>query len=212
MASPELFAPRDDADIARLIAQAPLAWVVSLGGGPPMATPLPLAVASGAQEAGLRLYGHFARNNPQVEHLRRDPSALLLFMGPHAYVSPSWMSDRTQAPTWNYACLQMQARIEFDDRPDAALEAVGRLSSLMEHERPNAWSPAEMGSRLERLARGVVAFHATITTCQAKFKMGQDERPDVFADILAGLARTGEGTVEAWMRRFAGESEQTLEV
>lgn len=212
MASPELFASREDADIERLIAQAPLAWVASFEGGEPMATPLPLMALPRSPGGERVLLGHFARSNPQVERLRCAPLALVLFLGPNAYVSPSWMADRTQAPTWNYACLQMRARIVFDDRPEAALEAVSLLSAAMEEGRANAWSPTEMGPRLERLARGVVAFRATVLSTQAKFKLGQDERDDVFADILKGLTQNDEVAVESWMRRYADRLAMALDV
>ncbi|MDB5465090.1 MAG: FMN-binding negative transcriptional regulator [Phenylobacterium sp.] len=204
MADPGLFAPRDDSDVEALIAAAPLAWVVSATGGPPLATPLPLLIAHGwAGRAPPRLIGHFARTNPQVERLRREPQALLLFMGPNAYVSPSWMADRRQAPTWNYACAQLHATIRFQDAPGDAEAAVTRLANLMEQGRPGAWSPAEMAERLARLARGVVAFEAEVSGTTAKFKLGQDERRDVFADIVAGLSQSGHAELALWMQSFA---------
>lgn len=49
-----------------------------------------------------------------------------------------------------------------------------------------------MGARYERLAAAVVAFRARVTATQAKFKLGQNERPDVYDDILKGLAMTGQ--------------------
>ncbi len=213
MAEPALFAPRQASDVETLIALAPLAWVVSTTGGAPLATPLPLLVAEGwSGAAPPRLIGHFARSNPQVERLRHDPRALLLFMGPNAYVSPSWMSDRTQAPTWNYACAQVHATIRFKDAPGDAEAAVARLAALMEEGRPKAWSPAEMGDRFQRIARGVVAFEADVDDTTAKFKLGQDERRDVFTDILAGLSRTGQAALVHWMQDYAtatGDSDPT---
>ena len=37
-----------------------------------------------------------------------------------------------------------------------------------------------------------VSFRARVTATHARFKLGQDERPDVRADILAGLADTAQ--------------------
>jgi transcriptional regulator len=177
---------------------------VSPTGGAPLATPIPLLIADGwAADVSPRLIGHFARTNPQVERLRRDPQALLLFMGPNAYVSPSWMADRSQAPTWNYACAQLHATIRFQDAPGDAEAAVTRLATLMERGRPGAWSPGEMAERLQRLAQGVVAFEATVSGTMAKFKLGQDERGDVFSDIIAGLSQSGQIDLVLLMERFA---------
>src|SRR3989454_12436337 len=69
-----------------------------------------------------RLMGHFARSNPQVQLLQAQPRALILFLGVHGYISPSWTADRTQAPTWNYASAQFDTDIEFFEDP-AAIEA-----------------------------------------------------------------------------------------
>ena len=203
MADPGLFAPRDASDVETLIVAAPLAWVVSPSGGAPLATPIPLLIADGwTADVAPRLIGHFARTNPQVERLRRDPQALLLFMGPNAYVSPSWMADRSQAPTWNYACAQLHATIRLQDAPGEAEAAITRLATLMEQGRPGAWSPAEMAERFQRLAQGVVAFEATVSGTMAKFKLGQDERRDVFPDIIAGLAQSGQADLVRWMQYF----------
>lgn len=184
-------------DVADLIAANPLAWIVTHGASGFRATPAPLLADLDADGALVTLTGHLARSNPQVADLEADGRALLLFMGPHGYVSPSWMADRTQAPTWNYAVLRIAARVRFGAA--SVEEALERLSDAMEEGRPNAWSPAEMGERYGRLGRGVVAFRADVEHLDGRFKLGQDERDDVYADIMSGL---GQGDLADWMTRF----------
>lgn len=201
MASPETFAIQDPADLRRLIEAAPLAWIASPGPERFCATPLPLRPKDG-DGGELVLQGHFARSNPHVETLRRDPRALVLFMGPNGYVSPSWMADRTQAPTWNYAAAQFQVEISFFDDEARTRAAVADLAEAMEAGRPRAWAVSEMGERFGRLARGVVGFEARILDWSAKFKLGQDERADVYDDIEAGLREEGAGDLLTWMGRY----------
>lgn len=193
------FAPPSDQAVVDLVRAQPFGWIVSAGGGF-AATPLPLRpklASDGRLEA---LVGHFARGNPQVEALRADPCALILVLGPNGYVSPSWMSDRTQAPTWNYASARFEVEVAFLE-DEAALRAVlDDLIGACESGRPGAWNAAEMGERYERLARGVVAFHARITNQAGVFKLGQDERDDVYPGILAGLEAEGRGDLAAAMR------------
>ena len=197
------FAARSPEDIRRLILDHPLAWIVGTGEAPP-ASLLPIQAVAAADGGVSELVGHFARSNPQVEALRRSPRALILFLGPHGYISPSWLSDRTQAPTWNYASAQFVADIEFTDTPEAVEALLRDLVGAMEAGRPSAWSPDDMGERYRRLSRGVVGFRARVVETRAKFKLGQDERPDVFEEIVASL-EGGEGpALAAWMRRFAG--------
>jgi len=192
------YAPADPGDVARLAAAAPLAWLVSPE--PFVATPLPVMARTDREGRVVRIDGHLSRCNPQAETLRRVPVAWFLFMGPNRYVSPSWMADRTQAPTWNYASLQVRARLRLIDDPAGILESLEALVAIQEAGQPGAWSPKEMGPRLQALARGVVAFEAEVLAAQPVFKLGQDERDDVYGDILAGLAATGAEELAAWMR------------
>jgi len=203
MSVPSLFNARRPGDVASLARAHPLAWVVSLGTDGLLATPLPLLVHTDAGDHIVALEGHFARSNPQVAALRADPNALLLWMGPQGYVSPSWMADRTQAPTWNYASAQCRVRISFDDN-DAALRAhLQALVAAHEAGRPAPWQPDEMGARYATLAARIVSFRAEPLHLKERFKLGQDERDDVYVDILAGLKADGGGAALcAWMQAF----------
>jgi transcriptional regulator len=201
-ANSDRFAPASEAEVTRLIHESPLAWVVTTTGADFRATALPLRpIVVGENPSVSAFQGHFARSNDHVNMLRDHPRALLLFMGVNGYVSPSWMHDRTQAPTWNYASAQFLVDIEFiDDVPgrDATLED---LVNAMETGRENAWSAAEMGGRYAMLANRIVAFRANIVQRRVKLKLGQDERDDVYADICAAMDASGNSNLCTWMRR-----------
>ena len=196
---PAKYAPKSDADIIDLVMQCPFAWIVSAADGFG-ATPLPIRphIEDGKLTG---LIGHFGRNNPQIERLRANPRALLLFMGPHGYISPSWLTDRTQAATWNYASVTFECDIRLiEDAP--GIEAVLRdLIDTMEAGRDAAWSLDDMGERAGRLARGVIGFHARIIEVQAAFKLGQDEDAQEYAEILTALDRQGTTELAAIMRQ-----------
>lgn len=185
-----------DADVVDLIAANPLAWVVSVHGAF-AATPLPLLVEQDEAGRPVSLLGHFARANPQVEQLRAAPRAWFLFSGPQGYVSPNLLDNRDWAPTWNYAVVRIEAELAFDEGLND--EALGRLVEAMEAGRPRPWTIAELGDRYDRLKQGIIAFRARIATIEPRFKLGQDERPEVFAQIVSGLADAP--LVDA-MRRF----------
>jgi predicted FMN-binding regulatory protein PaiB len=203
------FAPPTEQDVTRLVLEHPFAWVVSATAGEFMATPLPVrpVVDSGGHIVELR--GHLARSNPHVEHLRRAPRALLLFMGPHGYIAASWLADRTRTPTWNYAMAQFVVDIELIEESSKTDALMRDLVDAMESGRPDAWSMDEMGSRYHRLVAGVIGFHAHIRERRTKFKLGQDERDSEYRDIVAALMRAGNEDLLAAMRNAnAGRSEQ----
>lgn len=196
------FAPRSNQDVLRLVLGHPLAWIVSGEGENFRATLLPVRPVHEGDGPITSLIGHFARSNDHFELLERSPRALILVLGTQGYISPSWMQDRTQAPTWNYASAQFLVDVTFFEEP-AELEAHLRdLSDTMEAQRPNAWSVDQMGPRYQSLSRGVIGFRADVREIRAKFKLGQDERDDVFRDIAKGLERHGDGELLSWMKEF----------
>jgi len=201
MTSPaSVFAPPSERDVTRLVLEHPFAWVVTASDGDLSATPLPLRPVVDAEGRVAEVRGHFARSNPHVQHLRRTPRSLLLFMGPHGYISSSWLADRTRTPTWNYAMVQYLVDIELVEDAERTDALMRDLVEAMEAGRPRAWSPEEMGSRYRRLVSGVIGFHAHIVERRAKFKLGQDERDSEYTDIVAALTHGGDATLLAWMQ------------
>ena len=194
------YAPPSAADVARLIKEFPLAWIVSAAPDF-LATPLPLRPRFDDEGRLLELHGHYSRGNPQVVALRSHPRALVMFMGPQGYVSPSWMADRTQAPTWNYASAQFVVDVQFI-ATDAELDPLMEdMVDAMESHREHAWHAGEMGPRYRKLTERVVGFRMLVRGGRVKFKLGQDERDDVYGDIVHGLDQEGSAELLEWMRR-----------
>lgn len=200
-AGTDKFAPPSAGEIARLLHGFPLAWLVTAANGEFQATALPFRPRFDAAGRVTELVGHIPRHNPQTAILRANPRAFVLFTGPQGYISPSWMADRTQAPTWNYASAQFTVDVQFTEG-DAELDPLmNELVDAMEAGRPRAWGTTDMGPRYRKLADRVIGFHAVVRSARVKFKLGQDERDDVYADILKGLAATGATELVDWMRR-----------
>src|SRR5687767_14740706 len=92
--------------LAALMRENPFATVVSAGGeAGPTATQVPVFFdASAGGHGSLRF--HFARPNPHARLLAEGGPTLVMFHGPHAYVSPTWYrSGGPAVPTWNYAAV-----------------------------------------------------------------------------------------------------------
>jgi transcriptional regulator len=122
---------------------------------------------------------------------------LVLFQGPQGYISPGWVRDRTWGPTWNYAQLRIEAEVRFD--PDGGDAALAALVQAMEAGRDAPWRVDALGSRYRPMEQAIIAFRARITALRGRFKLGQDERPEILADILARLP---DPALARWMRRF----------
>ncbi len=137
-----------------------------------------------------------------MQALTSGARATVLLIGPHGYISPSWFRDRTRAPTWNYASVVFDVDIQFHDTRGDADRFLEGLVAQMEENRPGAWGIPEIGARYETLVTGIVGFEARILATRSCFKLGQDERDDVFADIVRALDIADEKPLAAWMRDF----------
>ena len=181
-----LFVPHDPADVPALIAAHPLAWVVSNGPAGFAATPLPLLAELDEEGRVAALFGHCARANPQVAALQADPRATILFQGPQGYISPRLVSNSTWGPTWNYAVARFDVEISFV--PDETRDAIIRLAAALEGTDPDAWTIDRMGARVEGMLTHIIAFRARVLSQDARFKLGQDEAPGTFDEIVSGLS------------------------
>lgn len=190
-----VFDPPGEGALIELIRDYPLAWVISAAEGDFAATPLPLLAECDADGRLVSLLGHIPRANPQFAMLDANPRALILFMGPNGYISPSLVSNPSWGPTWNYAAARFTVDLRFvPEETDHALDA---LAEAVERGYPKPWKPAQMGARYAELRQRIIAFRATIIRSRARFKLGQDEAPATFREIVDGL---GDATLARWMK------------
>ncbi|EJL33471.1 FMN-binding negative transcriptional regulator [Novosphingobium sp. AP12] len=190
-----VFSPRDAADVGRFVREEVLGLVTTHDEHGYIATPLPLLAELDEHGAVRGFVGHFALANRHVARAQAAPRAQVTFLGPHGYISPGMVSAPGWGPTWNYRFAQFEVELEFE--PARGGEAIVELVTAMEGEGTGAWTVARMGERFEVLAKHVIAFRASVTGATAQFKLGQDETPQTFAEILDAL---GEAPLARAMR------------
>lgn len=195
------YPPRSEEDVLRLLREQPMGWIASQSATGPLASVLPMQPVQDEDGRLIALKGHFARANPQVAALRADPKATIMVLGTNGYTSPSWLTDRTQAPSWDYASVWFETEVRLLSDPGETVALMRDIIETMEAGRPNAWTLEEMGPRYEKLARGIVGFEARITAIHPRFRLGQDERDDVYPELRKALARENPPLL-AWMDAF----------
>ena len=190
---PPAFRHDDMAVLHAEMREARLANFVTATTEGPFVTPLPLFLDAGEGEAGT-LYGHVARANPQW---RLEPigDALAVFMGPDAYVTPSWYATKRETgkvvPTWNYVTIHARGPVEFFDDPQRLLALVARLTDRHEGSRPAPWKvedapPDYMAGQL----RGIVGIRMPIARLEGKKKMSQNRSAADRQGVAEGLAQS----------------------
>ena len=171
-------------------------------GAGPVATHLPLVVKDEG-EHGL-IQGHFARANPHWKSLA-GRETLVVFSGPHSYVSPTLYLDPLSVPTWNYIAVHAYGTLELVEE-EAAKDAL--LKGLIQANEPSfaeRWLAMPEGFRRTMLA-GIVGFRIPIARIEGKFKISQNrneaERSNVLAAHAAGTP--DQQALAAWMTRLWG--------
>jgi transcriptional regulator len=170
--------------------------------GPHHATHLPLVVKDEGPHGVLE--GHFAKANPHWQSLA-NRETLVVFPGPHSYVSPSLYAEELSVPTWNYVAIHAYGTLSLIE-DDAGKDAL--LTSLIQANDPaylEQWRSLPDGFRRTMLA-GIVGFRIPITRIEGKFKISQN-RPE--ADRRAVQAAQAAGTADqqalaSWMQRLIG--------
>ncbi len=175
---PAAFRQDDLAELHRQIADSRLATLVSHAADGLQASHLPLLLVPEEGPFGT-LYGHFARANPHGRVLAEGGSALAVFSGPDAYVSPSWYPAKAEhgkvVPTWNYIAVHAQGRAEVFDEPARLLDLLARLSDRHEAGRAQPWALGDAPREyIDAMLRAIVGFALPIERLEGKWKLGQN--------------------------------------
>ena len=167
----------------------------------PFATPVPLLLERTAGSRGC-LVGHLARANPQWEQAGGQ-TALAVFAGPHAYISPTWYEAEHVVPTWNYVAVHASGPVQIiEDRGDL-LETVRETVRVHERALPRPWSLAGSDTFVERLLGQIVGFRVEIAKIEGKWKLSQnhpEERREKVAAALESSASANDRAVARLMR------------
>jgi len=178
------------------------ATVVTADDGVPFASHVPVLVDGDAAAGGLRIRGHFAHANPHWKQLE-DRTALVIFNGPHGYVSPTWYQPRPQnVPTWNYVAVHAYGRARLLD--GAALRAVlADLVAAHEGGAPAPWRFDAMPADLaDKMLGAIVGFEIAVDRLEGKLKLGQNRSSEDQRRVREHLSASDDPTardVARWM-------------
>jgi transcriptional regulator len=115
---------------------------------------------------------HMARNNPQWQEFF-DDEVMVVFSGPHAYVSPRWYEEQERVPTWNYAAVHAYGVPRLIDEKKLKHENQRRLVAMLDPQ----WLPRFDALRpeyVERMLAGIVNFEIAITRLETRWKLSQN--------------------------------------
>lgn len=175
----------NEPEIIEFIRKNAFATLVTQVEGKPWATHLPF-ILSENPKGGAILSGHIAKANPQWKELSEDADALVIFQGPHAYISSSWYNHEN-VPTWNYLAVHIYGKIRIIEGEEL-MDHLKSLVDIYEERRQNrvrveTMTPAYVESQLKAL----VGFEVKIEDVHASAKLSQNRDDKNYQNIIENL-------------------------
>jgi transcriptional regulator len=171
---PPKFSITDLAELHTLMQSQDFGTLITQSESGPQISHLPLITHTDRGPYGT-IEGHFARANSHWQELAQGKEVLIIFNGPHTYISPSWYeSPERQVPTWNFAVVHAYGRARLIEDERKLYELLVRQVTTYEQYRPEPWQLAmsieEVGAQL----RAIIGFEIEITRLEGKFKISQN--------------------------------------
>ena len=179
------------------------ATLVSQEGGVPQATHLPFLLNPIQGNHGI-LLSHMARANPQWRHFGTS-EVLIIFTGPHAYISPAWYVTEPAVPTWNYTAVHAYGIPRIVTDHDRFVQMLHDLVEFYESGRPNRWNGELPPEFRDGLMKGIVGIEIEITRLEGKFKLSQNrpkDAPSVIAMLEDSMNQTDRDTAKMMKERL----------
>ena len=188
---PKAFREDDINTLHKLMQEYSFATLITLHEGVPFATHLPFILDAKRGSNGT-LLAHMARANPQWRDFKSELEVLVIFQGPHAYVSPSWYEVELSVPTWNYAVVHAYGIPRLVEEGEELYTILKILIQTHEAQFENAWPFQLSNEYLQKMMRGIVGFEIEITRLEGKFKMSQNRTESERENVIAALQESSD--------------------
>lgn len=185
---PKYFKVTDVDEIWDFVQKNSFGTIVTTKQGKPIATHLPLQL----MKEGDTYYitGHIAYGNPQWRTFETCEDVLVIFQGPHAYISSSWY-EKENVPTWNYQSVHIYGSSTIMDEEELKRDLAILLEKYEKHrENPVLWDKLTP-EVLENQLKGIVGFKIKVKEIQAAYKLSQNRNETDYRNIVDKLQNEG---------------------
>ena len=186
MYTPKYFKVTDFEEIREFVQMNSFGTLVTTKKGKPIATHLPLQLVK--EEDTYYITGHMAYGNPQWRTFDTCEDVLVMFQGPHAYISSSWY-EQENVPTWNYQAVHVYGTATILNEEALKQDLTKLLEKYEKHrENPVLWDKLSP-SLLEKEIKGIVGFKIIVQEIQAAYKLSQNRNEMDYQNIIDELTK-----------------------
>ena len=198
------FTEEDQEKVMAFMKENPFAIVTGLGDEYPVASHLPLWIEKNT-EGKLFFYGHLMKKTDHHLAFEKNDQVLVIFNGPHTYVSASWYSQPQVASTWNYMAVHARGKIQFTDE-EGTLHAIRSITNQYE----GTDSPASFDQLpkeyVNKMLHAIVGFSIEVTSLGNVFKLSQNHTASTRESIATHLQEKGDAHSMAIAREMKEQS------
>lgn len=181
---PKYFKVTNVDEIWDFVQKNSFATLVTTEQGKPIATHLPLQIIKVGDI--YYLTGHMAYGNPQWRTLETSNDVLVMFQGPHAYISSSWYEEEN-VPTWNYQAVHVYGTASLLNEEELKQDLTKLLQKYEKHRKnPVLWDKLSP-QLLEKQLKGIIGFKIKVQEIQAANKLSQNRNEQDYHNIVNKL-------------------------
>jgi len=183
---PKPFAKNDQSTLYNFIRSHSFGILFSHTDKGPFATHLPFILDENKGENG-RLLSHMAKANPHWKSINHQ-EILIVFPGPHAYISPTWYGEPQTVPTWNYVAVHVYGTCQIIEDIETTKKILEATVNYYEASLPNPWTVRFEEEYVSRELNGLVAFEINIAKIEGKWKLSQNHSIERQRNLAENLA------------------------
>jgi len=180
------FTERDEAEVQEFMHAHSFVTLMGVDvQGKPVATHVPVLIKQ--KDNNIYLEAHIMRNTDHHKAFEHNRNVLVVFNGPHSYVSASWYTKPRQAGTWNYITVHAHGTIEFYNE-EGLLRILEETTIKYEGSTTTAGAYNNLSQEyITPLSKAIVAFKIVINKLENVFKLSQNKDAQSYDNIIAQL-------------------------
>lgn len=183
---PSYYREEDKPQLIRFMRAHNFANLVSVSESFPIATHLPFVIEE--RENKLFLVSHMAKANPQWQSFTAN-DILIIFQGPHAYISPSNYEKQQNVPTWNYIAVHAYGKVRIIDDQKEVWNLMERTIHTFEEKFFEQWKNLS-SEYISGMLKAIVAFEIEVTKLEGKYKLSQNKTKNEQRNIIGSLEKS----------------------
>ena len=199
---PHFVEPRIEA-LHRIIRENPLGTLVTHSARGLDANHIPFLLDPARGAMGT-LQAHVARANPLWTEFAEGADVMVVFRGPHGYISPNWYPSKhethRQVPTWNYEVVHAHGRLRIMDDEKFLRGLLARLTRHHEASEPSPWKMGDApADYIDQMLKAIVGVEVDILRVEGKRKLSQNRDARDFEGVVTNLHERGNEELSAAM-------------